>query len=98
MMSPLTGYVNDSLTINYQASVSGTLYYNFSLYDMMSSGAIGYVTINGTYIEGVLYANGMNFTGTIGISSGDSLAILFSMGSGYTGMTYLTITSIYISV
>jgi hypothetical protein len=65
---------------------------------MMSSGAIGYVTINGTYIEGVLYANGMNFTGTIGISSGDSLSILFSMGSGYPGMTYLTITSIYISV
>jgi hypothetical protein len=99
MISPLSGSTNGTdASINYQASISGTLNYNFNLYDMMSGGAMGYVTINGTYIEGVLYASGMSFTGTIAINSGDLVQIYFNIGGASVGMAYLTITSIYISV
>lgn len=100
LISPLNGYrysYGGSQTINYSAGVSGTIYFDFTLQDMMSSGAMGYVTVNGSYLGGAtLYSPGTSLSGTSSINSGDTLVIYFDPGSDTSHMAYFIINSIYI--
>lgn len=100
LMSPLNGYrysYGGSQTINYSAGVSGTIYFDFTLQDMMSSGAMAYVTVNGSYLGGAtLYSPGTSLSGTSTINSGDTLVIYFDPGSDTSHMAYLIVNSIYI--
>ena len=100
-VSPLTGsrysYAGGQ-TVTYTAGITGTLTYNFSLYDMMYAGASAYISINGTNVGGTtLSTPGASLSGTTAITSGDTVVIYFSPGSDTSHMSYLTLTSLYIA-
>ena len=99
--TPLNGYVysyGGSQVVVYTAGASGTLSFNFSLYDMMSAGASGYIQLNASYLGGgVLITPGSSYSGSVSISSGDTLTMYFNPGSDTSHMSNLTVTSLYIT-
>lgn len=97
LASPLTGSVYGDGMINYVATASGDFFYNFTLYDMMSSGAMSYITVNGNYVgSATLYMSYQNLTGSTPINSGDTVSVYFTPGSDTSNMAYLSISSLYI--
>ena len=100
LSTPLTGSINSfsgSQTVIYSAGISGILFYNFSLTDVNSAGAQGYIQINGNYLGGgVLSTPGSSFSGSIEISSSNFLYMFFDPGSETGHLAHLDINSLYI--
>ena len=85
LSTPLTGTINSSGGVQgvvFSAGISGILNFNFSLTDVNSAGAYGYAQLSSTYLGGgILNVPNSSFIGSIAISSGEYLTMLFDPGT-----------------
>jgi len=99
--APFTGSVysyGGNQTVTYTAGATGTITYSLSIYDMMSAGATAYVQVNGTTIGGTMSVSGTSsYTGTVAVTSGQTVYFFFNPGTDTSHMSYLTVGSMYIT-